>query len=275
MPACPILTYHSQLLFGNDYNNNSHIAPAEDLSRIALAGKEIVPLRRLVDALIRRDTTLDLDRMVCITFDDGCDFDWLENDHPVNSPQTSFASLLRAHNRTYPNRVPASATSFVIADPTARRLISQATFNGHNLIHDHWWLEAQHSGLLDIESHGLDHRHPSLDAENDATLGHFLGVDSETTCALQIDRANDLIAARVGNRRPTLFAYPYGQASDFLRYEYLPRRQEQHGLLAAVSTRPEHFSLNSDRWFLPRYAHVEHWTTGSELEKLIVSSVPS
>ena len=76
--SCPILTYHSQLLFGSDYANNSHVALKDDLARVAASGRRIVPLPQLVEALAGRAAMPDLDRVVCISFDDGPDFDWLD-----------------------------------------------------------------------------------------------------------------------------------------------------------------------------------------------------
>lgn len=266
MSACPILTYHSQLIFGNDYHTNSHVALAEDLERIHSTGKAIVSLATLVDTLLAQDTRIDLDAVVCITFDDGTDFDWLDIEHPQFGPQTSFGNILRAHGVA--RGVWAGATSFVLASEDARRAISREAM-GQDWMNDAWWRQAQADGVLDIQSHGWDHRHPCLDAANDVALGHFFGVDDESSCALQVDQAADAIAQVLGGRRPDLFAYPYGQASDYLRQQYLPERRSHHGFRAAVGTVPEHCHPDSDRWYLPRYIHVENWKSGEELEAIL------
>lgn len=264
MAACPILTYHSQLIFGNDYHDNSHVALAEDLERIRAAGKRVVPLAALVDALLAQDTRFAFDEVVVITFDDGTDYDWHDLVHPQFGPQRSFAAILRAQMA----RAGAwcGATSFVLASAEARNAISREAMV-QELMHDDWWAQAQAEGVLDIQSHGWDHRHPCLPPEA-GVLGHFFGVDDAASCALQVERAAEEIA-RISGRRPDLFAYPYGQASDYLRREYLPQRAVEHGFRAAVGTVPEHVHAASDRWYLPRYIHVENWKTPGELDALL------
>jgi peptidoglycan/xylan/chitin deacetylase (PgdA/CDA1 family) len=265
MATCPILTYHSQLIFGNDYHDNSHVALAEDLERIRAAGRRIVPLSTLVDALCAHDTRIDLSTVACITFDDGTDFDWHDLEHPQHGPQRSFANLLREHGARHGSW--SGATSFVLASDEARRAIAHEAL-GRDWMRDDWWADAQRDGVLDIQSHGWDHRHPCL-AADDKPLGHFFGVDDAASCALQVDRAADVIAAKLDGRRPDLFAYPYGQASDYLRREYLPRRAATHGFRAAVGTEPAPFHWDVDRWYLPRYIHVENWKSGAELDALL------
>ena len=265
MPGCPILTYHSQLLFGNDYGNNSHVGLAADLEVIAASGRQLIGLRELLAAQ-RGPRELPLDALVCITFDDGPDFDWLDIDHPEHGPQPSFASLLRRHADAHPGQRPACATSFVIADPRARQEISVQAM-GREWMHDHWWRDAAASGVLQIDSHGMDHRHPCLNP-GDPQWGHFHAIDNEAACAEQIDAANALIAERSG-QRPQVFAYPYGQASDYLRHEYLPRHAGRLGLLGAASIEPGHFHWDSDPWFLPRYVSLAHWHSPEELARLI------
>ena len=264
MAACPILTYHSQLIFGNDYHDNSHVALAEDLERIRAAGKRVVPLAALVDALLAHDTRFPFDEVVVITFDDGTDYDWFDLVHPQHGVQPAFATLLRrqsARQGTW-----CGATSFVLASREARRAISREAMGGE-LMDDGWWAAAQREGVLDIQSHGWDHRHPCLPPDDTAT-GHFFGVDTPAACALQVERAAEEIA-RVSGRRPDLFAYPYGQASDYLRREYLPRRVAAHGFRAAVGTVPEHAHAGSDRWYLPRYIHVENWKSPAEFDAIL------
>ncbi len=265
MAACPILTYHSQLLFGNDYGNNSHVGLATDLDVIAAAGKQIVPLKLLVDGLLTGTSPLDLDQVVCITFDDGCDFDWRDIEHPVHGLQPAFATLLRRHRERHPGQT-VHATSFVLADPQARATISQSDL-GQAWMNDDWWAQAEASGILAIESHGLDHRHPSL-APGSAGHGHYRAIADASSCAEQVDRAGAMIGARSG-RRPDLFAYPYGEASDYLRREYLPDFVARHGIRAAVATVPGHFHWQSDRWFLPRYVSLQDWRSPEDLARLI------
>jgi len=266
MPGCPILTYHSQLLFGNDYGNNSHVGLAEDLAVIAASGRHVVDLGVPLAAQREGRRDLDLDRLVCITFDDGPDFDWLDIDHPEHGPQRSFGTLLRAHAQAHPQALAVTGTSFVIGDPAARQAISRAAMDA-DWMNDHWWREAEASGVLRIESHGLDHRHPCL-KPGDPDFGHYGAIADEASCVDQVDRASALIAERSG-RRPQIFCYPSGQASDYLRHEYLPRFEARHGLHAAVSTAAGHFHWDSDRWFLPRYVSLQHWHSPDDLRHLL------
>lgn len=264
MAACPILTYHSQLIFGNDYHDNSHVALAEDLERISAAGRRVVPLAALVDALDANDTAFPWDEAVCITFDDGTDYDWHDLVHPQHGPQPGFATILRRQAAREGRWC--GATSFVLASAAAREAISREAM-GERLMHADWWADARREGVLDIQSHGWDHRHPCLPPDEVAT-GHFFGVADEASCGLQVEQAADEIA-RLSGRRPDLFAYPYGQASDYLRHDYLPRHAARHGFRAAVGTVPEHAHAQSDRWYLPRYIHVENWKTPGELDALL------
>ena len=266
--SCPILTYHSQLLFGSDYANNSHVALKDDLARVAASGRRIVPLPQLVEALAGRAAMPDLDRVVCISFDDGPDFDWLDIDHPEHGPQPGFARILREHWAAHPEASPVAASSFVIADASARTAISRSAMDGHDWMHDHWWRAAQDSGLLAIESHGWDHRHEALGDGSDPQLGHFHAVDDETSCRFQIDQASAHIAALCGER-PRLFAYPYGQTSDYLRDEYLPRFEHRHAIVGAVSVEPGYCHPHSSRWFLPRFVHAAHWQTPEQLGAIL------
>ena len=70
-------------------------------------------------------------------------------------------------------------------------------------------------------------------------------------------------------RKPTLFAYPYGESSDYLRGDYLPNFEAQHELLAAFGTYQGRVTLDSSRWNLPRYVHRWHWKTPEQLRILL------
>lgn len=267
MPGVPILTYHSQLLFGSDYATNSHLALAADLEQIHAAGKQIVPLIDLVEAL-RRGQPWPGNDIVCLSFDDGPDFDWHDIEHPQHGWQRSFGNILGDHAAAHPDQPAPSAASFVIADAAARQAISRNAMDGHDWMHHDWWAAAEASGRLQIESHGWDHRHGCLGADDDPSLGHFHAVADAASCRRQIDDASAAIAALTG-RRPRLFAYPFGQASDYLRREYLPRFESRHGIVGAVSTEPGHCHADSDRWFLPRFVHVADWTTPEQLAAIL------
>lgn len=258
----PILTYHSQLIFGRDYADNSHVALEQDLAALARSGRRLVSLPALVAAWVA-GANIDYAGIACLTFDDGPDHDWFDHDHAQHGPQPAFATLLRRHADNTGQW--AGAASFVIASPEARRGIAAAAL-GADAMRDVWWVAAQREGMLSIESHGWDHRHPAADAQARAS---FLDVDDEASCARQIDHASALITRRAGGRRPRLFAYPYGESTAFLRESYLPRRGPDHGLLAACGIQGGHLHAHSSRWSLPRWVHTQHWTTPEDFDALL------
>ncbi|HLX25273.1 MAG TPA: hypothetical protein VKR38_18130, partial [Usitatibacter sp.] len=68
----------------------------------------------------------------------------------------------------------------------------------------------------------------------------------------------------------TLFAYPYGDVSEFLARDWFPRRGEALGIVAAFSAdddEPAHAS--SSRWAIPRYTARYHWKSPEDLERLL------
>lgn len=270
MNICPILTYHSQVIESASYGQNAHIALAEDLQRIHKAGKKIIPLQWLVDFLLGRGE-IDLSHCVCITFDDGPDFDFYDLEYPGQGVQPSFLTLLNEFRREAGSEQPAlQATSFVIASPAARAAIDNSALLGKGWLSDHWWKKAQQSGLIEIQNHSWDHCHPALaDLGAERMLGNFWCVDDFDSCKLQVIQAGEMIGERLGGKTPNLFAYPYGQASDYLRYEFFPNFTAIHGIRAAFSTQPEHIHKDSERWFLPRFTFIEHWQNGTELEAIL------
>ena len=52
-------------------------------------------------------------------------------------------------------------------------------------------------------------------------------------------------------RRPLLFAYPWTQASDYMRYRYMPNAAESLGTIAAFGGQSDYITRDSDRWYLP------------------------
>ncbi len=75
-----ILAYHSQNIGFPRPDSNDHAAFASDLEALHAAGFALVSLDRLVDALEGHGTLPQ--RAICLTFDDGCDADFRDIDHP-------------------------------------------------------------------------------------------------------------------------------------------------------------------------------------------------
>ncbi len=265
MPAVPVLTYHGYNIAGNDYHNNDHVALAADLEWLAKSGWTIVPLERAVRALLEGESPGLSEKSVALSFDDGTDLDWGDVDFGALGRQRGLAGILNDWQRRHPEQPPVHATTFVIACPEARaQMGAKALSHGHGMS-DAWWAPAEQSGMMSIGNHSWDHRHPLVVPEAE---GHFFGVDGPIQADLQVRKAAEFIAARSGVW-PRLFAYPWGQASDYLRYEYFPEARPAHGCLAAFGTEPERMHAGSDRWYLPRFVCGQHWRSPGDLVALL------
>ena len=267
-----VLTFHAQNISGGTYATNDHVALDECL---AMLRREQIPALRALEVVrrLRRGLFGSLpERFVCFTFDDGTDFDWRGMVHPQHGPQASLWSILRKHSRHvlgpwWLRRFP--ATSFVLASPEARREISQAAFGDPALMSDDWWRAAQSSGLMDIGSHGWDHVHPAVSVVRDERPGlleAFQNVSGEVEAKRQIDDSLAFIRAKAGRDAGRLFAYPYGQVSEYLATEHLPRQRETW---AAFGAEPRALRADSDPWRLPRYVCGYHWKSNEELLRLM------
>ena len=127
-------------------------------------------------------------------------------------------------------------------------------------------------GLLAIESHSWDHNHDTLPATvmGAAAKGTFANVSEWAQADAEIRQAADWLDAFLGTRA-SLFAYPYGQGSAYLREEYFPRFAHEHRVRAAFGTAPAPVTPASDRWNLPRYVCGFHWQSPEEFEALLHS----
>ena len=217
----PVLTYHSMNILGNDYADNDHVALADDLRAIDAHDLRIVPLARVVEAM-DGDPTTDLRGCVALTFDDGSWFDWYDLEHPMCGPQRSFANILRDFRVERGTAQPdLHATSFVIASPHARHELDRTCMIGKGWWTDQWWPQASAEGLLAIESHSWDHNHGTLEitAQRNQHKGTFTTIDSYADADVQIRQASDEIDQICAPHLTSLFAYPYGEMNDYLRYE--------------------------------------------------------
>lgn len=260
----PVLTYHSQNISGNDYGINDHVCLERDLAIIAELGMQVRPLADVVRALFHDGTTRSLDRIVCLSFDDGTLFDVADLEHPEHGPQKAMRSILADFARDHPGLdwTP-HATAFVIASPQVRAALEQSELGGLPWLGEEWWAEADASDFLTIGNHSWDHRHPAVVPPEDGG-GNFATVNDEPACREQIVDAGRYIAERTG-RWPELFAYPFGHASEYLREEYFPRHFAEHRTIAAFSTEPGYLASNLNPWLLPRFICGHHWRTEQAL----------
>lgn len=264
----PVLTYHSIHVLGHGPADNDHAALAGDLSMIHELGRRIVPLHRVVDAVLGRIPD-DLDGAVAITFDDGSWFDWHDLEHPTCGPQRSMAGILRDHRAATGASV--HATSFVIVSPDARQVLDRTCMVGRCWWTDDWWPAAAVEGLIAIESHSWDHNHETLPetAAVGKARGTFRSIDDEASARAEIDAASDWLDARIPGQRTSLFAYPYGECNDYLVEEYLPRFEARHRLRAAFTTEPAPVTRDAHRFALPRYVCGRDWRSPEELRVVL------
>jgi hypothetical protein len=270
----PILTYHSLNAQARDYASNDHIALEEDLKLARRLGFKVA---RLVDiarmTCSRAPSPLESGFWVGLSFDDGVDHDYFDIvAHEYLGDVKSFYTILSQSAENAGGDWPRpSGTSFVIASPEARVVLDRACQAGLDQWRDVWWKDAAESGLLDIANHSWDHAHPSLDtvAQRQNRKGTFHGIDNRLDADAQIIQAQQYIDRLTGTRAVPLFAYPYGEASDYLVHEYFPREIRRHGMLAAFSTAGEYATPQSNRWSIPRFVSGFHWKTPEDLERIL------
>jgi len=268
MSAGYLLTFHSQNISGNDFATNDHVALDQTLAFLLRRSIRIFSLREV--ALRLRAGTLDElpARYVGISFDDGTDFDWLPQVHPSAGPQESMGSIVRRHEsrRFWPPWRCIRATSFVIASPAARRDIESCS--PPLKLSDDWWGAAQLSGLMEIGNHGWDHVHPAVSEvyERPRLIEAFHNIDTFDEARRQVHDSADVITSRAGRGAGQLFAYPYGQVSEYMARDYLPR---QDRVLAAFTTEGVPVTPASDVWRIPRFVCGHHFHDLAELEALI------
>ncbi len=211
----------------NSYAENDHLALASDLETINELGFRIIPLSQVVDWHQGTIEDREVSRSVALTFDDGSWFDFYDLDHPTCGMQRSMFNILSGISMyETARRHKAHATSFVISSPEARASLDKTCMIGKDWWGDQWWLEAASSGVLDVECHSWDHVHPELDhvAQQHQLKGDFGQVKSFPDCDIQFTRRASIFSQVLGNKkRPSLFAYPYGQASDYVVSEFLPQ----------------------------------------------------
>jgi peptidoglycan/xylan/chitin deacetylase (PgdA/CDA1 family) len=255
----------------NTYAGNDHIALASDLETIDEHGFRVVPLSRVVDWHQGLLADQEMSRTVAITFDDGSWFDYYDLVHPACGPQRSMFNILEDFQARSPSTRSAHATSFVISSPEARTSLDKSCMIGEDWWGDQWWPRAAASGLMDIECHSCDHVHPGLDrvAQQDQIKGDFRAVRNYSDSEIQFARAGEYIAEVLDGKRPTLFAFPYGQASNYAVSDYLPNHQSEHQFRAAFATGPNAVSRNDNIWLMPRFVCGPDWQSPKELKDIL------
>ncbi len=269
MSAIPILTYHATRVGSGQYGSDDMVTLREDLRILWRAGWKIVPLHDIARAVVK-GTAAEMTRCVGLSFDDGTDLDWRDVDHPALGRLRGLAGILKDIASETSRPLP-HATSFVIAGPEPRRELDVRSLSAAGWWNDDWWLTAVR-GSLAIENHSWDHNHEQVSAPpgESAARGTFLTVDSWAQCDHQIRQAADYIDRKLSPvHRCSLFAYPYGEYSDFLVECYLPEHRHEHRQQAAFTTAGEPAHAGSDCWRIPRFVCGQHWTTPEDLQAIL------
>ena len=273
----PILTYHSLDIHGNRYEDNDLVAIANDLQLLAREKYHVMPLHEIIGQWLRDDTSsLEGRRIVALTCDDGSDFDFRDLNHPVAGPQRSVLNLLREFQERSLQAAPrVHMTSFVIVSPDARKLLDRTCMIGADWWNDDWWNNAIDSGLMGIANHSWDHHHDSLPDTFDLGVprGTFKSITNAALADAEIRRASEYLWQRAPNPSAALFAYPYGEANEYLVDEYFPRFGDELNIKAAFSDSPAPLTSASNRWVIPRYICGRDWTTPDGLGRVLADAI--
>ena len=264
----PVLTYHAGNITGNSYQTNDRIAFQSDLYTLHQLGFKIIPLHWLVDWLLGNKELPSQDKpLVALSCDDGIDHDFLDGQYLQFGPQKSLYNLLKdfQHEVGKKQQPYAHLTAFVIASDKARKTIASKSLQGHSLLNDSWWREANDSPLMAIENHSWDHRHPDLYPTKQAL---FSNVETAAVADQQIIQAKQEIDCLAGGNS-RLFCYPWGQTNDYLVQNYLPQQGHQAGIKAAFTCGAKAVTKHTNRWKIPRFVCGPDWHSPSQLHQLL------
>jgi hypothetical protein len=269
--AVPILTWHAMSVNGADYATNDHIAFGEDLEQLHALGLRVVPLHEIARAL--REGALErLSGCVGLSFDDGSDFDYRDLPHPAWGPQRGMAGVLEDFRARHGAAAQPGlhATSFTIVSPEARAELDRTCMIGCRWWNDDWYREAEATGLLAVESHGWDHNHVSLRATATCAPRGTFDIARPDDAQAEIGHAAEVLRGLRGRGGDVLFAFPYGDAADFIVRGWLPVNGDTLGIAAAFGASDgEPVTAGASRWKIPRYVFGDHWKSAQDLLALL------
>lgn len=260
-----VLTYHAQNANGHAYYNNDHVALESDLKAILEHQVPILSLQHVVTMLHQKNPSPLPPVAVALSCDDGTLLDWEDYQHPLHGHQKALASIVREHLEMTGADKQAMLTAFVIASAAARRAIDAGCYDGAPLSDDRWWAEAVDEGLIAIENHSWNHLHPVIPRlkESGEIPGDFYSVNSYRQADRQVRQAAASINEILRKRRHncSLFAYPFGHCSDYLRDCYFPNFAAEHGVIGAFTTEPAYITEQSNIFALPRFVCGSAWNS--------------
>jgi len=274
--SIPVLCYHSWTIYDDSYNKNDHIALEHDLRTLAEKGYQVLPLETLVGVL-RGDISgreFSGKKLVCLTCDDGRDYDFYDFSSEKLGVVPSFRSILKSSMPWLPQHSAGTrAVSFVIASPDARAVLDHTCGYGKNEWQDSWWLECCTEGVLGIANHSWDHVHDTLEIvrQRGNLKGSFFEIETFGDAQAQIAESQQFIASKTKHKSLPFFGYPYGHVSEYLRDEYFPKYGDSLGITAAFSTGGASVKPHCNVWDIPRFVCGEHWRSPSEFDAMLDS----
>lgn len=250
------------------------VALSEDLAAIRERNFQIVRLSELVRWFRNGMSSASKGGLVALTCDDGGDFDFHDLPHPSHGPQRSVLNRLRDFQRLHPASSP-HITSFVIVSPEARVELDKSCMVGRGWWNDDWWRQAVESGLMEIGSHSWDHNHDALPEtfSHGVPRGTFGTITNRELADLEIRRSHEFLSRVAPNPGAKLFAYPYGESSEYLRTHYFPAFAPDLGIDAAFGDAPQYLAEGSDIWNLPRFICGRDWKSSDQLCDILDGAV--
>ena len=270
----PVLCYHSWTVNGHDYGINDHVSLEQDLRVLAEQGYEIISPLALVE-LIESGASAAATKgkkLVCLTFDDGRDYDYCDYVDKKWGPVKSFHKIL-TESADYISQFDSGprGLSFVIASPEARSILDSECGRGRDEWRDAWWAECAAEGILGIANHSWDHVHDVVQQvrQQDNRKGSFFAINTFADAESQIAEAQTYIDRMTNGKALPVFGYPYGEAPEYLVKEYFPQNGKRLGLRAAFSTEAGYATRDSNIWNIPRFVCGFHWKTQLEFLDLL------
>ena len=270
----PVLCYHSWTVNGHEYGSNDHISLEQDLRVLGEQGYEIISAPALVELIEGGISAADTKgrKLVCLTFDDGRDYDYHDYVDDEWGLVKSFHRIL-SESVTYISQFDSGprGLSFVIASPEARSVLDRECGRGRDEWRDIWWSECAAEGVLGIANHSWDHVHEAVPQvrQKDNRKGSFFAIDTFADAESQIADAQTYIEQVTDGKALPVFGYPYGEAPGYLVNEYFPQNGKRLGLRAAFSTEAGYATPDSNLWNIPRFVCGFHWKTRPEFLDLL------